>query len=500
MPSLTRAGYVPPRKEKNTDSNPTPKPPRKPKKGKRSHKRGKNGGAVAASLAVLLVCALIGGTTLYMYLCTEPYLNAFCPGTSLSGYPLGGSDYASGEALLARLTDEAVAGWSYTATWEGETFALTAQDVSLGIDAAATLEPLWQAGREGGLIQRFRSQRQLLREGVAAEPVIVYDMEPVDAFLEGLKKAVECDPADARVTFVAGSSEPFRFTAESVGRRLDTAPLRAAIERSLAALTAGETELAPESLEPQVYEAELRNAIVLRARVVLPIDPDEASYTNASLAAKELNGRRAEPGETLSFNASVGARTADAGYVTAEEPAYGAGVSGVGGGVCQIATALYQAALLGDVTVGERHAAVRPVPTCEAGQEAAVSDQGLDLTLVNTTRFPLFLTARVYRDGEAAYAEVQLIGEELEERYALESVTRETGRIEEPVYVRDSEGRYATYTDERVPVTQGEPGYAANVYRLTLSAEGEELSRSLVTADSYEPVAPAVYVGVTERN
>lgn len=497
MPSLTRAGYVPPQRDEKPEKK--PKPAKKPKKGKRPRRRGRNAAAVVWSLVILLACAIVGGATLYMYLCTEPYLNAFCPGTTLSGYPMGGSSYASGEALLAQLTDEQVASWSYAFTWEGETFALTAKDVSLHVDASATLEPLWQAGREGGLVQRFLSQAELLKEGISAEPVLVYDMEPVDALLERMREEIECDPVDARVTFVPGSSEPFRFTGESAGRRVDIAPLRAAVERSILALTPGEAQVKPEVIEASVYEAELQNAITLRARVVMSVAADEASLTNAMLAAGELNGQRVEPGKTLSFNGVVGTRTTDAGYVAAPEPAYGADVSGVGGGVCQIATALYRAALLGNIEVGERHAAVRPVFYSEAGQEAAVSDQGLDLRIVNSTRFPLFVTARVYRSGEEAYAELQLIGEPLEERYALESVTEETQSIDDPVYVRDRDGRYATYTDERVPVTDGEPGYAATVYRVLLSADGEELSRETLSTDSYDPVAPAIYVGVTER-
>lgn len=497
MPSLTRAGYVPPQKDKGSEKK--PKPAKTPKRGKRPGKRSRNAAAVVWSLVILLACVLAGGATLYMYLSTEPYLNAFCPGTTLSGYPMGGSDYASGEALLARLTDEPIANWSYAFTWQGETFALTAQDVSLHVDVSATLGPLWQAGREGGLVQRFLSQAELLKEGVSAEPVLVYDMEPVDALLERMREEIECDPVDARVTFVPGSSEPFRFTGESAGRKVDTAPLRAAVERSILALTSGETQVEPEVIEAGVYEAELQNAITLRARVLMNVAADEASLTNAMLAAGELNGQRIEPGKTLSFNGVVGTRTVDAGYVEALEPAYGADVSGVGGGVCQIATALYRAALLGNIEVSERHAAVRPVAYSEAGQEAAVSDQGLDLRIVNSTRFPLFVTARVYRSGEEAYAELQLIGELLEERYALESSVEETQSIDEPVYIRDREGRYAIYTDERIPVADGEPGYEATVCRVLLSADGEELSRQTLSTDSYAPVAPVVYVGVTER-
>ena len=50
-----------------------------------------------------------------------------------------------------------------------------------------------------------------------------------------------------------------------------------------------------------------------------------------------------------------------------------------------------------------------------------------------------------------------------------------------------------------MPVGEGEPGYTATVERLTLDALGNELERENVSTDSYEPVAPTVYVGVTER-
>ena len=133
------------------------------------------------------------------------------------------------------------------------------------------------------------------------------------------------------------------------------------------------------------------------------------------------------------------------------------------------------------------------------GQEAAVSGQGLDLILRNDTAHPVFVTARVYRDGDSAFCEVQLIGEALDVRYALESQILDTQTVTEPVYVRDREGRYATYTDERVSVTSGEPGYSVRVERVTLGAGGEELARETISEDAYAPVAPAIYVGVTER-
>ena len=487
MPSLTRAGYVPPKGE-----TPRPgEPPEKKKKKRKKKKRGM-GGATAVSLVVLLIAALVGGAT-------QPYVQAFAPGTMLMGTPLAGQTYEQGEALLGKLTQESVQGWTYTVTVRGSAYTLTAQDMALHVDASRTLEPLWQAGREGGMLTRFMELRRLEREPVLGVPVIAYSMDAADALLERLVQETACEPVSATVAYVTGSSEPFRYTAESVGYAVDTAPVRQAIEASLQALEPGECELELTRLEPDVRRSELEAATVLRARVVQALSTDEAMLLNARQAAQMLEGVRIEPGQTLSFNQVVGSRTEEAGYVQAQEPAYGTGISGVGGGVCQVSTALYRAALLSGLTIEERHAAVRPLDICELGQEAAVSGQGLDLILRNDTAHPVFVTARVYRDGDSAFCEVQIIGEALDTRYALESQTLDTRAITEPVYVRDREGRYATYTDERVPVTDGEPGYTVRVERVTLGTGGEELARETISEDTYDPVAPAIYVGVTER-
>ena len=148
----------------------------------------------------------------------------------------------------------------------------------------------------------------------------------------------------------------------------------------------------------------------------------------------------------------------------------------------------------------ERSAAARPVTYCDMGQEAAVSDQGLDLTLYNQTDAPLFVSARVYEDKDATYLEIMLIGEELGRRLRLNSLIDETGTIEEPVYVRDREGQYATYTDERVPVGAALAGYAVSVERVTLDENGLEIAAEIVSDSVYEAVPPMIYVGVQQRD
>lgn len=493
MPSMTKAGYTP-------SAQPKKEPPRKPSGAKKKRRKKKRvSAAVIVSLVIFLAACLVGAGTIYVYTTTSPYMNTFLPGTMLLGYPLGGATMEEACALLEQITQEDLAAFTVELKWDSQSYALSAADVDLAVDSEATLSELYARGHEGGMLSCFAEMLRLRGEPMIAQPIVTYDMTAADELLGLIEQDIVCPPENAQVAFAPGSASPFEFTVETIGYSLDLTGVRAQIESAIASVEPTVILLEPQAIMPDVTQEDLRNATVLRSRVLMEIDGEEAAYHNVSLAAGALDGARIEADATLSFNETVGARSADRGYLPAAEPAYGEDVSGVGGGVCQLSSALYQLALLGGVSVEERSAAVYPVDYCEMGQEAAVSDQGIDLTLKNTTDYPLFIRARVYRDGSAAWLDMQLIGEALTGRYELVSGILEETVLEEPVYVRDHEGKYATYDDERVEVGGAKTGYTVVVDRVALDRGGSELSRETVSTDVYEAVPPAIYVGVKTR-
>lgn len=500
MPGMTQAGYIPQKAQppkKQPPKHAGPNPPGKPKKKKKHKKR--MSAAVVVSVIIFLIAALLGAGTIYIYTKTQPYLQTFVPGTMLAGYPLGGATMEEAQGLLDRLAEERFGSWQFTFEYAEQSYTLTAQDLDFEIDSEATFAPLWAAGREGGMLTRYLAMMRMRREPVIVQPVITYDLAAVDTLLETIRADIEQEPVDATIAFYPGTAEPFRFTDEQIGLTLDAAPLRAKAEEAVKSLAPGSAKIVPQEIEPGVYRAELESNISLRSRMAVCLEGSDAAVQNMRLAASALHGLCIEAGETLSFNEAVGPRTAERGYAAAEEPAYGMNVSGVGGGVCQVSTALYRTALLGGLEIEKRSAAVRPVDYCEMGQEAAVSDQGLDLAIKNQTEAALFVTARVYAGDQGTMLELQMIGEPLDARYALKSAVTETGLIEDPAYVRDREGRYATYTDERVPVSEAQMGYEAFVTRQTLSDDGELLAVEGISSDVYEAIPPAIYVGIKDR-
>ena len=147
-------------------------------------------------------------------------------GVVLVGEPArAGIDALDGQAqdgaqALERLTQGNIDAWHFELTYGGRTYTLTPRDVSLGVDTAATLDPLWQIGRGDNMLTRYLAMLSLRGDGRAEKPVLTYDMDAVDAFLAGIKADIDCDAVDATVTYVAGNSEPFRFTDELANSHL----------------------------------------------------------------------------------------------------------------------------------------------------------------------------------------------------------------------------------------------------------------------------------------
>jgi len=116
---------------------------------------------------------------------------------------------------------------------------------------------------------------------------------------------------------------------------------------------------------------------------------------NIALATRRLDGVEIAPGETLSFNDRVGPRGLGEGFRRAPELLDGDRVEGIGGGVCQVASTLYAAALDAGLTIAARAPHSRAATYAPPGRDATVSfESAIDLKLRNDLPFPVRLAAR----------------------------------------------------------------------------------------------------------
>lgn len=120
---------------------------------------------------------------------------------------------------------------------------------------------------------------------------------------------------------------------------------------------------------------------------------------NIKLGVEKLNGTTIKSGEEFSFNSQIGPRTAETGFKKAIIfDGHGNKIDGYGGGVCQISSTLYNAALNAGLEITERHEHSRDVPYIEEGKDASVSYDAEDLKIKNNSNKELKISANTDND------------------------------------------------------------------------------------------------------
>lgn len=154
---------------------------------------------------------------------------------------------------------------------------------------------------------------------------------------------------------------------------------------------------------------------------------DNERAENLRLAAEAINGYVIEPGATFSFNEVVGPTTADRGYK--EAPVlYSSGLgSSDGGGICQVSTALYIAAVKADLEIVERHPHSVPSDYAPIGLDATIVYGSRDLRIKNNTEFPI----TIYAKAVGQTVSVNLLGKPRDDGITIDATSRVVDRYEQ---------------------------------------------------------------------
>ncbi len=204
--------------------------------------------------------------------------------------------------------------------------------------------------------------------------------------------------------------------------------------------------------------------------------------TNLALACEAINNVILLPGETFSYNQTLGKRTKEAGYKEAPSYAGGLTVDTLGGGICQVSSTLYYSTLFADLEIVERHNHSYVSDYIDKGMDATVTWDGADFCFSNNTDFPIRIEA--WRaDG---YVNVRIIGTDQRDYYVKMSYKVRQHTPYETVYEEYPADNPEKYTDGKEIVTPYD-GYVVQTYKEKYSKETDELlSSEKWTYDTYK--------------
>lgn len=137
--------------------------------------------------------------------------------------------------------------------------------------------------------------------------------------------------------------------------------------------------------------------------------------TNLRLAAEKINGTVLMPGEVFSYNQVVGKRTEAAGFKNAAIYSDGGVTDGLGGGICQISTTLYNAAVMADLEIVYRTNHMFAPSYVPAGMDATVAYGSIDFKFKNSREYPI----KIIADASGGVASVEIYGLARENEYDI---------------------------------------------------------------------------------
>lgn len=439
------------------------------------------------------------------------YDNLFCEGVYVDGIDLGGMTQQQATDAVVQQAQQKRDAWSVRLTLGNQYWELTAGQLGISINLSEAMDSAWAQGHEG-----TDEERKAAMDALKAQPFHAYtslpggDTSVVDSLLQQIAQEVYTPAEDAYVvSFDASLTNPFTFHEETVGRTLNADGLKERIYQMISTMTSGELALddCVTYTYPSVTVDLLKHTQVAErytAYTKISSTSTANRNDNISLAMEKINGTVLHPGETFSFNDIVGARTVSNGFKEAIEYVSGQEVNGIGGGVCQASTTVYQAALLAGMEIVDRSPHGMAVGYSEYGMDATVywsSGRKIDFKFRNNTDSDIYIKTNLVLQGKTWYARCTLYGVAMAEGESYNFIIDKQilpAPVEEKV-VMDKDGTYVQYVDDEPYVYQeAKNGLEVTSYQGHY-LNGEEIERIYIDKDVYKAKQRIVYYGVKER-
>lgn len=286
--------------------------------------------------------------------------------------------------------------------------------------------------------------------------------------LEELGKPAVDDSVDLKTFQTIPGSYGYTFDVEAAQKMVDSAQYGQILRIDM-------TYVAPERMgENAFYQDTLGKGRT-------PFSDNANRVNNLVLACQALDGVVINPGQTFSYNETVGQRTEARGYKKALAYTSSGKTTSLEGGVSQVASTLYYAALVADLEIVERHDHGLAVGYIDKGLDAYVTWKNMDLRFKNNTNFPIQLQAT----AENGAVSIQILGTD-EKDYYIELTSAVTDTYEpETEYVDYAPDNDKGYKDGTV-IQEGVTGYFVRTYKNKYSkATGELLSKDFITSTRY---------------
>lgn len=443
-------------------------------------------------LVVVLLAVLIAGGGFFAYAMYQRHqikellaAEGIYQNVSIDGIDMTGKSQEEALAILQQKYD--AQGEKLTLQYEQETWEYTFADLEAGYHLAEAVEAAYQTGRSGTEEENYQVGKTLLKDNINIELEYSYNQDLLGTKLDEIATQFNREAVDSTLSRQNGT---FVVTPEQSGRVMNREQTLQNAVQVMESHTSGTAQIVADVQEPTITaeaNGHVKDLIGSFKTTYTMSDPNRNK--NLAVGCNYINGTVIAPGETFSANENLGPQTYAGGYTDAAVYNNGKVESGVAGGVCQVTTTLYNAAIMAELEIVERHPHSMTVGYVPLGRDAAVAGTYKDLKFKNNTPYPIYIEA--YASGGNLV--MNIYGEETHS--SGHSVSYETvyeGTVPKPAEVVTEDPNMAE--GERVVTSRGRTGAKVSVYKIVYE-NGAQVSREWFSSSSYRAAADYVTVG-----
>ena len=376
-----------------------------------------------------------------------------------------------------------------TFTYDDKKWNINPEDIDTNYDIDKTIERAYNVNRSKNI---FSNIVDTLKSTFGIKNyinvVVNCDDEKVTTELERISEEINVNMENAKINVLNNN---IKISEEKAGLQVDIKSTLTNLKKSLQE-GIFEESLVVTKVEPEVKKEDLQdiNTLLGSYKTVLS-DVSPGRVENIKIAVERTSGVLLMPGEEFSYNKYTGLRTIKNGYKNATVIVSGEAVQGVGGGVCQVSTTLYNAVLYAGLDIVKVSNHSIPSSYVDKGRDATVSDSGLDFVFKNNYDQPVYIQ-NYYNNGVVI---CQIYGNNTDKQNI--KISTNIDKVSKAP-IKEEKDPTLDKGKEKI-LERGRDSYTVSTYRVYYDKNGIEIKTEKVATSFYPSKQQVVAIGTKKE-
>lgn len=361
---------------------------------RRSKKEAKKNKLILPVIMLITISlAVTCGYITYNYNSIKYWDNLIYPGVKVEGVNISEKTKDEAKNIIKQNFSDQIAKKNINVKADEKNYILNYSKLSPKYDVDDAVNKAFDYGKNFNIIKKYIILKDPKSQNFKLK--FSYNEKSVKELIDKIQSDVNKDPVNATLEV---DNNNFNVTSEIDGKKLEKDKLEKEIIDKINGNIGQDNNI---NAITQVVAARIKgDALKSINSLIGSYSTNFASSSptrsnNIVLATKSINGKVLMPGDTFSFNDIVGERTGERGYEPAPVIVGNKLESGLGGGICQVSTTLYNAVFRAGIASTEREHHTMPVHYVPQGMDATVDYGNIDYKFKDTYTYPIYIQSYI---------------------------------------------------------------------------------------------------------